>query len=174
MEIGHELGLIDPGTVKDLAERRRAIQDEIHRLKHTVVKPLATVNAYLGEKGTRPLSSGVSLDQLLKRAELTYEAVERLEPPPNPLAKAVTRQVEIEVKYEGYIQRQLKEAEKLKDMEKVRLPDNFDFLKVHGLSNELKDKLSTVRPATLGQASRIEGMTPAAMTALMVTLRASD
>ena len=89
------------------------------------------------------------------------------------MAGVVARQVEVEVKYEGYIQRQLKEAEKLKDMEKVRIPDNFDFLHVHGLSNELKDKLSAVRPATLGQASRIEGMTPAAMTALMVTLRAT-
>jgi tRNA uridine 5-carboxymethylaminomethyl modification enzyme len=80
--------------------------------------------------------------------------------------------VEIEVKYEGYIQRQLQEAKKLKDMEKVRIPDNFDFRQVHGLSNELKEKLSTIRPATLGQASRVEGITPAAMTALMVTLRA--
>jgi len=173
MEIGHDLGLIGQNTVKELAERRRAIQDEIRRLKHTVVKPLADVNAYLEEKGTRALTSGVTLDQLLKRAELTYEAVERLGPPPIPVAGVVARQVEVEVKYEGYIQRQLKEAEKLKDMEKVRIPDNFDFFQVHGLSNELKDKLSAVRPVTLGQASRIEGMTPAAMTALMVTLRAT-
>ena len=79
--------------------------------------------------------------------------------------------MEIEIKYEGYIQRQMKEAEKLRDMEKVRIPDSFDYRSVHGLSNELKDKLSAVRPATMGQASRIEGMTPAAMTALLVTLR---
>jgi tRNA uridine 5-carboxymethylaminomethyl modification enzyme len=174
MEIGHELGLIDQDTVKDVVERRRAIQQEIHRLKRTVVKPRASVNAYLEEKGTPALASGIALDQLLKRAELAYDAVEAVSPPPDLLPVAVKRQVEIEVKYEGYIQRQMKEAEKLKDMEKVRIPDGFDFQNVHGLSNELKDKLSAVRPVTFGQASRIEGMTPAALTALMVTLRASN
>jgi len=171
MEIGHELGLIDHDAVGDLVARRQAIQDETRRLKQTVIKPLSTVNDYLEGKGTRPLSSGVALDQLLKRAELTYDAVERLAPPPTPLLPVVTRQVEIEVKYEGYIQRQLKEAEKLKDLEKVRIPDSFDFHQVHGLSNELKEKLSAIHPTSIGQASRIEGITPAALTALMVTLR---
>lgn len=171
MEIGHELGLIDHDTVNDLVVRRQAIHDETRRLKQTVIKPLATVNDYLEGKGTRPLASGVALDQLLKRAELTYDAVETLAPPTAPLAPAVTRQVEIEVKYEGYIQRQLKEAEKLKNMEKVRIPDRFDFWQVHGLSNELKEKLSDIHPTSIGQASRIEGITPAALTALMVTLR---
>ena len=171
MEIGHELGLIDHATVNDLVARRQAIQDETRRLKQTVIKPLPSVNAYLEKKGARAVASGVALDQLLKRAELTYAAVETLAPPPAPLPPAVTRQVEIEVKYEGYIQRQLKEAEKLKDMEKVRIPDSFDFWQVHGLSNELKEKLSAIHPTSIGQASRIEGMTPAAMTALMVTLR---
>jgi len=171
MEIGHELGLIDHDAVGDLVARRQAIQDETRRLKQTVIKPLSTVNDYLEGKGTRPLSSGVALDQLLKRAELTYDAVERLAPPPTPLLPVVTRQVEIEVKYEGYIQRQLKEAEKLKDLEKVRIPESFDFHQVHGLSNELKEKLSAIHPTSIGQASRIEGITPAALTALMVTLR---
>jgi tRNA uridine 5-carboxymethylaminomethyl modification enzyme len=171
MDIGHALGLIDQVTVKDMSERRHAIQEEIRRLKRTVVKPLSAVNAYLEKEGTRALTSGVPLDQLLKRSELTYAAVEAIDPPPALLPPAVTRQVEIEIKYEGYIQRQMKEAEKLRDMEKVRIPDSFDYRSVHGLSNELKDKLSAVRPATMGQASRIEGMTPAAMTALLVTLR---
>lgn len=171
MEIGHELGLIDHDTVNDLVVRRQAIHDETRRLKQTVIKPLATVNDYLEGKGTRPLASGVALDQLLKRAELTYDAVETLAPSTAPLAPAVIRQVEIEVKYEGYIQRQLKEAEKLKNMEKVRIPDGFDFWQVHGLSNELKEKLSDIHPTSIGQASRIEGITPAALTALMVTLR---
>jgi tRNA uridine 5-carboxymethylaminomethyl modification enzyme len=173
MEVGHELGLIDRDTARDVAARRRAIREEIRRLKRTVIKPLPAVNAYLEAQGTRPLGSGVALDQLLKRAELAYDAVEALAPPPAPLSAPVKRQVAIEVKYEGYIQRQMKEAEKLKDMEKVRIPDGFDFQKVHGLSNELKDKLAAVCPTTIGQASRIEGMTPAALTALMVTLRAS-
>ena len=172
MEIGHELGLIDRDTVTDLRARRQAIQDETQRLKQTVIKPLPSVNAYLEDKGTPAIASGVALDQLLKRAELSYDAVEALAPPPAPLQPAVVRQVEIEVKYEGYIQRQLKEAQKLKDQEKVRIPGSFDFWQVHGLSNELKEKLSAIRPTSIGQASRIEGITPAAVTALMVTLRA--
>ena len=171
MEIGHELGLIGNDTINGLVTRRQAIQDETRRLKKTVIKPLPAVTAYLEKKGTPALTSGVALDQLLKRAELTYDAVETLAPPPVTLPPAVTRQVEIEVKYEGYIQRQLKEAEKLKDMEKVRIPDSFDFRQVHGLSNELKEKLSAIHPTSIGQASRIEGITPAALTALMVTLR---
>jgi len=174
MGIGRELGLIDDATARDAADRRRAIAEETQRLKKTVVKPLPDVNAYLQKKGTRPLANGAALDQLLKRAELGYDAVQALAPSPQPLSPAVTRQVEIEVKYEGYIQRQLKEAEKLKDMEKVNIPEGFNFRKVHGLSNELKEKLSDIRPVTLGQASRIEGITPAAMTALMVTLRAQS
>ena len=172
METGHALGLIDADTIKDVVARRKAIAEETRRLKQVVIKPLAGVNRYLEKRGTRALSTGVVLDQLLKRAELTYDAVAILAPPPAPLHPDVIRQVEIEVKYEGYIQRQLKDAEKLKDLEKVRIPDGFDFCQVHGLSNELKEKLSTIRPTSLGQASRIEGITPAAMTALMVTLRA--
>ena len=172
MEIGHDLGLIDDHTVKDMLARRQAIQAETRRLKQTVVKPRADVNAYLEKKGTRSLTSGVPMDQLLKRAELSYEAVASLAPPPDPLQSTVMRQVEIEIKYEGYIQRQLKEADKLKDMEKIRIPESFDFHRVHGLSNELKEKLSAIRPTSLGQASRIDGITPAAMTALMMSIRA--
>ena len=172
MEVGHELGLVPSEAVKDLRARRHAIAAEIGRLKKTVIKPHASVNAYLAGRGTRPLASGATLDQLLKRAELTYEAVETLAPAPTPLDANALRQVEIEIKYEGYIQRQLKEAEKLKNMEKIRIPEDFDFRRVHGLSNELKEKLAAIRPASIGQASRIEGITPAALTALMVTLRA--
>jgi tRNA uridine 5-carboxymethylaminomethyl modification enzyme len=93
MEIGHELGLIDRDTVTDLRARRQAIQDETQRLKQTVIKPLPSVNAYLEDKGTPAIASGVALDQLLKRAELSYDAVEALAPPPAPLQPAVVRQV---------------------------------------------------------------------------------
>jgi tRNA uridine 5-carboxymethylaminomethyl modification enzyme len=171
METGHALGLIDADTIKDLVARRQAIADETRRLKQVVIKPLPEVNRYLAKQGSHALSSGVALDQLLKRAELTYEAVTTLAPPAVPLHAEVIRQVEIEVKYEGYIRRQMKDAEKLQDMEKVRIPEDFDFRQVHGLSNELKEKLAAIRPTSLGQASRMEGITPAAMTALMVTLR---
>jgi tRNA uridine 5-carboxymethylaminomethyl modification enzyme len=108
----------------------------------------------------------------VKRAELGYPAVERLAPAPKPVSPAVARQVEIEIKYEGYIDKQMKEVVKFKHLEKIRIPDEFDFKAVHGLSNELKSKLGTVRPASLGQAARMDGMTPAALSVLMVALKA--
>jgi tRNA uridine 5-carboxymethylaminomethyl modification enzyme len=117
------------------------------------------------------LTNGVPLDQLIKRAELGYDAVENLAPVQPPLDERVTRQVEIEIKYEGYIQRQMKEIERFKHLEQIKLPDDFNYQPVHGLSNELKEKLTMIRPTSLGQASRISGMTPAAISVLMVTLR---
>jgi tRNA uridine 5-carboxymethylaminomethyl modification enzyme len=172
MEIGHELGLITADAAQDLRERRKQIAGEIERVKQTVVRPGPEVNAYLGGRGSRPIQQGIHLDQLVKRAELGYPAVERLAPAPKPVAPAVARQVEIEIKYEGYIDKQMKEVEKFKHLEKIRIPDEFDFKAVHGLSNELKSKLGTVRPASLGQAARMDGMTPAALSVLMVALKA--
>jgi tRNA uridine 5-carboxymethylaminomethyl modification enzyme len=172
MEIGHELGLITADAAQDLRERRKQIAGEIERVKQTVVRPGPEVNAYLGGRGSRPIQQGIHLDQLVKRAELGYPAVECLAPAPKPVSPAVARQVEIEIKYEGYIDKQMKEVVKFKHLEKIRIPDEFDFKAVHGLSNELKSKLGTVRPASLGQAARMDGMTPAALSVLMVALKA--
>jgi tRNA uridine 5-carboxymethylaminomethyl modification enzyme len=129
------------------------------------------VNAYLDGKGTNPIRSGVHLDQLLKRNELDYDAIEAMAPSPIPIGKKVSRQVEIEVKYEGYIERQQREIEKFKHLERMPIPEAFDYDTVHGLSNELKEKLSLVRPVSLGQASRIDGITPAALSVMMVALK---
>jgi tRNA uridine 5-carboxymethylaminomethyl modification enzyme len=172
MEIGHDLGLIGADAVKDLRARREQIAAEIRRLRQTVVRPAPQVNAYLEERGSKVLQQGVHLDQLLKRAELDYHAVRALAPPADPVAAAVVRQVEIEIKYEGYIQKQTQEIEKFRHLEKIRMPGDFDFRTVHGLSNELKGKLAAVRPVCLGQAARIDGMTPAAISVLMVALKA--
>jgi len=174
MEIGHTLGLIDKDTVTDVQERKKRIAGEIQRIKRTVIKPTKKVNDYLHDRGTNPLNSGINLDQLLKRAELDYHDVHALAESPVPVSSKVARQVEIEIKYEGYIDRQLREIEKFKNLEKMNISAGFDFNGVHGLSNELKEKLATVRPASLGQASRIDGMTPAAISVLMVALRASE
>lgn len=170
-EIGHELGLVDADTVKDNRERKARIQSEIQRIKHAVIKPLPEVNTYLKQRGTPPIDNGIHLAQLLKRAELDYGAVAKLAPAEPTLAQGVTRQVEIEIKYEGYIQRQLQEIDKFRNLEQIKLPEAIDYSSVHGLSSELTEKLDTVRPASLGQASRIEGMTPAAISVLMVHLR---
>ena len=172
MEIGHSLGLIDQATLRDLEDRRRQIADEIRRIRSSVVKPTGAVNAYLAEKGTNPISSGTYLDQLLKRAELDYEVVKSFDPPPVAIGKKIAHQVEIDIKYEGYIARQRREIEKFQNLERMPIPPDFDYNRVHGLSNELKEKLSAVKPASLGQTSRIDGMTPAALSVLMVALKA--
>ena len=172
METGHELGLIGNDTLKDIKERKKQIADEIRRVKKTIIKPVKKVNDYLKSLGSSEISSGIHLDQLLKRSQLDYGAVEKLAGSPDNLSPKISHQVEIEIKYEGYIQRQLKEIEKFKDLEKMKIPQDLDFTIVHGLSNELKEKLSTVSPSSLGQASRIDGITPAAISVLMIAIKA--
>ncbi|OQX07387.1 MAG: tRNA uridine-5-carboxymethylaminomethyl(34) synthesis enzyme MnmG [Desulfobacteraceae bacterium IS3] len=172
MEIGHELGLIDNDTLKDIRERRNQIDAEISRIRRVVIKPQKEVNAYLEGKSATLIDDGVHLDQLLKRVELDYDLVKTFAPPPEPLADNVARQAEIQIKYEGYIQRQIREIEKFRHLESIRISENFDYDKVHGLSNELKEKLSDVRPISLGQASRIDGMTPSGISVIMITIKA--
>jgi tRNA uridine 5-carboxymethylaminomethyl modification enzyme len=172
MEIGHGLGLIKSDTLKEIRERKIKINREIQRIKQTVIKPDEAVNQYLLGSATGLIHSGTYLDQLLKRAELGYEVVETLAKSPDSISREVAQQVEIEIKYEGYIQKQIKEIEKFKNLERMKMPPDFDFLCIHGLSNELKEKLSRTKPTSLGQVSRIDGMTPAAMSVLMVALKA--
>ncbi|MFZ2630361.1 MAG: tRNA uridine-5-carboxymethylaminomethyl(34) synthesis enzyme MnmG [Desulfosalsimonadaceae bacterium] len=172
-ETGHALGLIDADTVKDIQERRGQIRKEIERIRKTVVKPTAMVNLYLQERQSAPIDNGTYMDQLLKRTELDYTIVRTFAPTETELDQRVVRQVEIDVKYEGYIQKQLKEIEKFNALEDRKIPDDFDYNAVHGLSNELKEKLSRVKPISIGQASRIDGMTPTALSVLMITLKSA-
>ncbi len=174
MEIGHELGLIEDNTLKELQARKEQIKKEIKRLKQVVIKPTAAVNEYLQQRETKPIHHGLHLEQLLKRAELDYAMVETLAKSPDSISRPIAKQVEIEIKYEGYIQKQLREIERFKNMERAKIPPNFEFSAVHGLSNELKEKLTSIKPTTLGQVSRIEGITPAAISVLMVALKAME
>ncbi len=171
METGCELGLIDDEVLKDVKDRKKLIVKEINRIKGTVIKPDKEINDYLLNQGTKPLSSGIYLDQLVKRAELDYNTVESLAKSPDNISKKVARQVEIEIKYEGYIKRQMSEIEKFKNLERMKIPENFDFTRVHGLSNELKEKLSAISPTSLGRASRIDGITPAALSVIMIAIK---
>ena len=171
---GYELGLIDKEMLHDVKERKKQIDKEIKRIKKTLIKPAKKTNDYLQNKGTMPLSSGIYLDQILKRSEIDYHAVEILAKSPDYISKRVARQVEIEIKYEGYIKRQLSEIGKFKNMECMKIPEDFDFSAVHGLSNELKEKLSSIKPSSLGQTSRIDGITPAALSALMIGIKALE
>ena len=172
MNAGHELGLINDDTLKEIKARKMQIDREIQRIKQTVIKPTEGTNQYLQGCGTQPIKSGIYLDQLLKRAELGYDMVEVLSKSAEVIPREVARQVEIEIKYEGYIRKQLNEIEKFKNLERMGIPEDFDFSQIHGLSNELKEKLSRTKPTTLGQMSRIDGMTPSAMSVVMVALKA--
>ncbi len=174
MEKGHSLGLIPKEAVLEIKERKKEIKEEIARIKKKIIKPSQKVNKYLEKKKTKPLTTGIALSQLLKRAGLDYEVVKELCPPQKNISEKSAKQVETEIKYEGYIKRQLREIEKFRNLENIKIPEEFDYEKVHGLSNELKEKLSAVRPLSLGQASRIDGMTPSAITAMMIMLKASD
>ena len=171
---GYALGLIAEDKMREVTERKKQIEAEINRIRKTVIKPSEKVNAYLSKKGTQPITSGTPLDQLLKRTELDFGMVEALAKGSNIIDKKVSRQVEIEIKYEGYIRKQFKEIDKFKNLEKIIISEEFDYVHVHGLSNELKSKLSSVKPKSLGQASRIDGMTPAALSVLMISLKISE
>ncbi|MCP4671785.1 MAG: tRNA uridine-5-carboxymethylaminomethyl(34) synthesis enzyme MnmG [Desulfobacula sp.] len=170
--IGNQLGLVDDDTLKFCKEIQAQTQKEVQRIKKTIIKPTKDVNDFLLEKKTTTITNGVKLDQLLKRSQLDYQSLKKICPLPESVLARAEQQSEIEIKYEGYILRQIKEINKYKDLEKINIPQKFDYNKAHGLSNELTEKLSQIRPASLGQASRIEGMTPAAISVLMVALSA--
>lgn len=173
MEKGYELGLIDVDQIRRVRELKREIETEIRRVRRTVIKPTDTVNRYLESRSSRPIDNGVHLDQLLKRAELDYDVVRALAPAERPVSRRAEQQTQIEIKYEGYIERQVREIEKFRNLERMRIPEGFDYGRVHGLSKELREKLEEVRPINLGQASRIDGMTPAAISAVMILLKSS-
>ncbi len=171
LEEGYRLGLHSREVYNELLERRRLIQEEISRLKSTTVSPSPRVDAILKRYGSSPLSTPTTLDKILKRPEITYGAIEEISPPPEELDERVKEEVEIETKYEGYLKRQEGEIKKFRELERIRIPEDFPFHLVAGLSNEIREKLESIRPRTLGQASRISGMTPAALSILRVFLK---
>jgi tRNA uridine 5-carboxymethylaminomethyl modification enzyme len=171
MERGNDLGLIDDDKLKEMRERYRQISAEVDRIRGTVVPCSEGINDYLTAAGSSPLKNATPLSQILKRPELNYKHVQALHEHPERLDERIIRQVEIEIKYEGYIQRQVQEIEKFKNLEKIKIPPDFDYTSVHGLSNELREKLSSIKPVSLGQASRIPGITPAAISIMMIYLK---
>jgi tRNA uridine 5-carboxymethylaminomethyl modification enzyme len=172
LERGNQLGLIDDETAKGMKQRQKEISAEIQRVKNTFITPSKVVNEYLLNRGSSALRNAASLDQILKRPELGYHDIVALEDGhPKKVDEGIAYQVEIEIKYEGYIQRQLRDVEKFKNQEKVKIPAELDYAKVHGLSNELREKLASIKPVSLGQASRIPGITPAAVSIIMIYLK---
>lgn len=164
MGLGHELGLIPDEQYEQMCERQRLIEQELKRLKRTWVK-LDGKLPFLAEEGSQ------SLYQLLKRPELDYEKLAVVDPDRPRLPEEVIAEVEIEAKYEGYIKRQLAQVERLRRLEDKRIPEDLDYGEVKNLSSEGREKLSRVRPRTLGQAARIPGISQADLSILMVYLK---
>jgi tRNA uridine 5-carboxymethylaminomethyl modification enzyme len=167
---GREIGLVTGEEYRGFVEKKKATEQEIVRLRRTWVKPTSAINAMLANARSTGLAGEASLDQLLKRPELQYEDIAKINPPPHPLDPVAAEQVEIQVKYEGYIQRQLQQVERFSSLEQKGIPGDMDFDAVSGLGTEVRQKLKQVRPVSLGQASRISGVTPAAISLLMVAL----
>lgn len=171
MAKGHDLGLIADDKLEDLMEKVAHIKDGKRRLSAVKIYPTPEVNSFLLNRGGAPIKNPVSLYQLLKRPEITFDELKELPGGELSADPFVKKQIEIEAKYEGYIRRQQDEAEKMRDWEEKIIPSGFDYESVPGLSNELKTKLGRVEPHTIGQAQRIPGMTQAAITALLVAMK---
>jgi tRNA uridine 5-carboxymethylaminomethyl modification enzyme len=171
LDKGAELGLHSEKARQELRERRQAISQELDRCRTTTVSPSEGLNAALQGRGSQQIRTGVALAKLLKRPELHYADLEPFAPPPADLPGSVKEQVEIQCKYEGYLLRQESEVSKFKDLEQVALPEDFPYEQITGLTNELREKLLELKPRSLGQASRIPGMTPAALSLLRIALK---
>ncbi len=169
-EKGRELGLVDDNRWQQFCQKREAIEREHQRLKHTWVQPGSAVAEQLAQHIENKLAHEYSLFELLKRPELNYQVIGSLYPDHQVEAK-IAQQVEIDAKYSGYISRQQDEVDRLQRHEKTRIPANFDYHAVKGLSNEVKQKLTAASPDTLARASRIPGITPAAISLLIVQLK---
>jgi len=167
MEKGHAIGLLGHDIYARFIDKKRRIEEELHRLKKTRIKP-AVINPMLKDLSTAGISEDATLEQLLKRPEVTYAVIKQYSPSDRALGEEVERQVEIQTKYEGYIRQQIETAEKLSRVEEKKIPADFDYRSLPGISREVLCKLEEVRPESLGQAGRIQGMTPAALSLIMV------
>lgn len=170
-DLGHRVGLVSPEDYDAFSRKREAISSELDRLSRLKVRPDIETNRLLEDLGSSPLEEGQPLRALLRRPELHYRDLAPLDPERSFLPPDVQEEVEIQVKYDGYIERQQREVERFKALEKERIPHDVDYQKIHGLSNEVTEKLARIRPLNLGQASRISGVTPAAIAVLMVYLK---
>ncbi len=169
--LGREIGLVDDRAWSRFEERKRLLEHGARLLEELSIEPSEEVNRWLREAGSSPISQRIAAGDLLKRPEITLEMLAQRLPALAELGPKVMAQLETEVKYAGYVRRQREEVEKFRRMEAVALPYDLDYGDIPGLSNELREKLLRQRPASLGMASRISGMTPAALTALQIHLR---
>ena len=169
--IGHRIGLVGSERLKAVEEKYRAVDAEMARLERTHVAPSKALQALLAAHGTAPTTTGVSLADLLRRPQLHYADLAPFDPDRPALPRAVTQQAEIRLKYAGYIKRQLKQVAEFERLERRTLPRDLDYTTVTCLRLEARQKLQEIRPANIGQASRISGVSPADIAALMVYLQ---
>lgn len=169
-EIGHKIGLVSDEEYEKLLSKRQAIEEEIRRLENTAIGGTPTVQAVLEQYGSTPLKSGSTLAELVRRPELDYEKIREIDKKRPDLPFDVREQVNIEIKYEGYIKRQRQQVAQFKKLEGRHLPENFDYSQVKSLRREAVQKLNQIQPSTVGQASRISGVSPADISVLLVYL----
>ena len=169
-EKGHDVGLISDERYERFLNKKENIEKEIKRIKEKTIKPTEKVNMFLVKHGTTPLSTGIKLSELLKRTELTYESLAEIDEDRPDLEKQVKDEVEILIKYEGYIKMQDSQVEKFKKLERKLLPEDLDYNELKGLSLEARQKLNKFKPNSIGQASRISGVSPADVSVLLIYL----
>ena len=169
-EIGHKIGLIRDDRHEAFLVKKEAIEAERERLQSIILKPTAEVQELIRSIGGSELKDGIRASDLLKRPEMTYELLEKLTPSELPLDDDIKEQIEIQIKYEGYIDKSLQQVERLKKMENKRIPENIDYDAINGLATEAKQKLKKIKPVSLAQASRISGVNPADISILLVYL----
>ncbi|WP_078378443.1 tRNA uridine-5-carboxymethylaminomethyl(34) synthesis enzyme MnmG [Sutcliffiella halmapala] len=169
-DIGYKIGLISEERNENFQKKKQNIDAEKERLQTIIIKPTTLVQETIKNAGGSELKDGIRAADLLKRPEMTYDHIRILVPAEQEISPDVAEQVEIQVKYEGYIQKSLQQVDRLKKMENKKVPENIDYDAIHGLANEARQKLKEVRPLSVAQASRISGVNPADISILLVYL----
>ncbi len=168
---GYEAGLISEEEIKKLDKKEADIKNEIKRLENTFIPSSKDINSFLSKKNSSPLLKSVSLSELIRRPELSYNDIEDIDKDRVPLSDDVREQVNIEIKYRGYIEREVAQVKKFKRIENRLLPDNIDYSQLKGIRIEAQQKLNQFKPYSLGQASRIQGVSPADIQVLLIYLK---
>lgn len=167
-DIGYEIGLIKKERYRRFTQKKKQIEAELERLHTTKIKPSADVQQLLERIGSKKLNNAVTLTSLLRRPEVSYAHIEQIKPAESELPKEVKEQVEIQIKYEGYIKKSRQQVERMKKMDKKKIPDWVDYDQISGLSSESREKLKQIQPLSIGQASRISGVNPSDISILLV------
>lgn len=173
-EIGHKIGLVTDERYEKMLEKRKNIEDEKERLKSVMIRPNKENNEILEDLGTSALKTGYSLFDLIKRPELTYKKLEVLDPERLDLPKFQQIQVQTEIKYQGYIKKQMADIDKFKKLENKKLSHDIDYSNINGLKKESAEKLDQIKPDSIGQASRISGVSPADINVLLIRLKTGE